>query len=211
MKARNNRSEMVIATKFTAPWKDQQAGANICTNFTGNSTKSLRHSLDSSLEKLQTDFVDLLYVHMFDYTTSIPEMMHSLHREVQRGRVDYLGVSDTPAWFVSAANEYANAHSLTPFAVYQGKWSAADRDFERDILPMCQHYGMALAPWGALGQGRFRTPEQVAQREKESGMSLRGGGQSEKEKKISMALDSVAQKVKRSIAQVALAYVMSKR
>lgn len=211
MESRQNRSEIVLATKFTARWRDQRDGAKIMTNFTGNSTTSLRHSLDQSLKNLKTDYVDLLYIHFFDHSTSVAELMHALHREVSRGRVDYLGASDCPAWFVAACNEYANARNLTPFVVYQGKWNALERDFEREILPMCRTYGMALAPWGALGQGRFRTPEQLEQRAKEFGKPTRGGGvQSDREKSISLTLDGVAKETGTSIAQVALAYVMSK-
>jgi aryl-alcohol dehydrogenase-like predicted oxidoreductase len=86
--------------------------------------------------------------------------MQSLNRMITAGKVIYLGISDTPAWIVSKANEYARAHGLTQFSVYQGKWNAATRDFERDILPMCEAEGMALAPWGALGSGKFKTKEQ---------------------------------------------------
>lgn len=67
----------------------------------------------------------------WDYTTSIPELMHSLDTMVKQGKVLYLGISDTPAWIVSKANEYARNHGLRPFSVYQGQWSAARRDFER--------------------------------------------------------------------------------
>lgn len=77
---------------------------------------------------------------------SIEEVMDSLHFLVQSGKVLYLGISDSPAWIVSAANTYAKAHGKTPFAVYQGKWSILERDFERDIIPMARQFGMALAP-----------------------------------------------------------------
>ncbi|PWN25420.1 putative AAD14-putative aryl-alcohol reductase [Jaminaea rosea] len=212
MTSRKNREEIVLATKFTARWRDQRDGARIMSNFTGNSTKSLRHSLDASLRNLQTNYVDVLYVHLWDWSTSIPELMQALHREVTARRVDYLGVSDTPAWVVAAANEYANANALTPFVVYQGKWNALDRDLERDILPMCRHYGMAIAPWAALGQGRFRTPEQLAQREKEFGKPVRGGGQSDEEARIARTLDEVAKEVGQgaTITQIALAYCFAK-
>src|SRR5690606_15062060 len=76
------------------------------------------------------------------------------------GKVLYLGISDTPAWIVAKANQYARDHGLTPFSVYQGLWNAATRDFEREIIPMCEAEGMALCPWGPLGQGRFKTEEQ---------------------------------------------------
>lgn len=79
--------------------------------------------------------------------------MDSLDAVVKSGKVLYLGVSDTPAWIVSAANEYAKSHSKTQFSVYQGRWNIMLRDFERDILPMARHYGMALAPWDAIGGG----------------------------------------------------------
>jgi aryl-alcohol dehydrogenase-like predicted oxidoreductase len=77
----------------------------MAANYAGNSTKSLRVSLEASLKKLQTDYVDVLYVHWWDFTTSVPELMQSLNALVASGKVLYLGVSDTPAWVVSKANE----------------------------------------------------------------------------------------------------------
>ena len=79
--------------------------------------------------------------------------MQSLNNLVLSGKVLYLGVSDTPAWVVSKANEYARNHGLRQFSVYQGNWSAADRDVEREILPMVRAEGMAMAPFGSLGGG----------------------------------------------------------
>lgn len=87
----------------------------------------------------------------------IPEVMHALNDMVQQGKVLYLGVSDTPAWIVAKANEYARGHNLRPFVLYQGKWNVAYRDMEREILPMCRAEGMGIAPWGALGAGHFKT------------------------------------------------------
>ena len=85
--------------------------------------------------------------------------MQSLNQLVLAGKVLYLGVSDTPAWVVSKANEYARNHGLRQFSVYQGLWSAAERDVEREILPMVKAEGMAMAPWGSLGGGKFKTAE----------------------------------------------------
>ncbi len=67
---------------------------------------------------------------------SIPELMHSLNNMITAGKVLYIGASDTPAWIVAKANQYARDHGLQQFSVYQGQWSAATRDFERDIIPM---------------------------------------------------------------------------
>jgi aryl-alcohol dehydrogenase-like predicted oxidoreductase len=155
MKKNNNRDEMVLATKFTTGYRTTGATEKIKSNFQGTHSKSLRLSLNASLKKLQTDYVDLLYVHWWDYTTSIPELMNSLHALVAAGKVLYLGISDTPAWIVVKCNDYARFHGLTQFSVYQGHWSAAFRDFERDILPMVESEGMGIAPWGALGRGMF--------------------------------------------------------
>ena len=153
MATRENRDQMVIATKFTSTYP---AGpVDIKSNHQGNHSKSLRVSLEASLKKLQTSYIDLLYIHWWDFTTSIPELMQSLHHMVASGKVLYLGISDTPAWIVSKANEYARQQGLTQFSVYQGWWSAAVRDFERDILPMCESEGMALCPWGSVGRGRL--------------------------------------------------------
>lgn len=78
--------------------------------------------------------------------------MKSLNTLADRGKILYLGVSDTPAWIVSKANQYARDHGLRQFVVYQGKWSAAERDFERDIILMAEAEGMGLAPWGEKSQ-----------------------------------------------------------
>ncbi|KAG8628143.1 hypothetical protein KVT40_004016 [Elsinoe batatas] len=206
MEQRGNRSEMVIATKFTTGFRGANASKEkIQSNFQGNSTKSLHVSLNASLKKLKTDYIDLLYLHWWDFSTSIEEIMQSLNTMVQQGKVLYLGVSDTPAWIVSKANQYARDHGLRPFSVYQGRWNAADRDFERDILPMCEAEGMGLAPWSALGGGKFKTEEQrVAQEGRKMGEA------SEKELAIIKKLEEIAKKKGTIITSVALAYVMHK-
>ena len=204
MHSRQNRDQIVLATKFTSPCTYEPV--NIKSNFVGNHSKSLRVSLDASLKKLQTDYIDLLYIHWWDFTTSIPELMQSLHRTVLSGKVLYLGISDTPAWIVSKANEYARQQGLTQFSVYQGHWSAAVRDFERDIIPMCESEGMALAPWGALGRGRFMSAEDFAH--KTDGRKM--GGQTEHVLRVSAALEKVAKAKGTLITSIALAYVRYK-
>lgn len=112
-------------------------------------------SVAASLKKLQTDYIDLLYVHWWDFSASIPELMQSLNHLVVQGKVLYLGVSDTPAWVVSKANQYARDHGLRQFCVYQGRWSAASRDFEREIIPMCRDEGVSVCLF-LLSLGRSR-------------------------------------------------------
>ncbi|KKY31960.1 putative norsolorinic acid reductase [Diaporthe ampelina] len=205
MKKRGNRDEMVIATKYTTNFMAGPPGeGRIMANFTGNGTKSLHTSLKASLKKLDTDYIDLLYVHWWDFSVSIPELMQSLNNLVIQGKVLYLGVSDTPAWVVSKANQYARDHGLRQFCVYQGRWNAESRDFEREIIPMCREEGMGLAPWGALGGGSFKTEEQ---RKSQEGRKVQV---TEQQIKISGVLEQIANRKNTAITSVALAYVMHK-
>lgn len=139
--------------------------------------------------------------------------MDSLHILVEQGKVLYLGISNTPAWIVSAANTYAKDHHKTPFSVYQGRWNVMIRDFERDIIPMARHFGMALAPWDVLGGGKFQSLKQIKERENqgESLRSLFQSGQSPLEAKISAALEKVAREHGiDNLVTIALAYVIQK-
>ena len=135
--------------------------------------------------------------------------MHSLNDLVVAGKVFYLGISDTPAWVVSMANEYARNNGLRPFSVYQGMWNAGMRDFERDIIPMCHQQGMALCPYGVLGQGRFQTEQGYKEKEKNNeGRNFIP--LSDHDKKISGILEEVAKSKGCELLQVALAYVQQK-
>lgn len=213
MAKHENRDLMFIATKFTINYRAWDLGAGRTVNYSGNHRKSLHISVQESLHKLQTSYIDLLYVHLWDWTTSIEELMDSLHILVEKGQVLYLGISDTPAWVVSAANTYARAHGKTPFSVYQGKWNVMMRDFERDIIPMARHFGMALCPFGTLAAGKLQTKKQVEAR-KMAGDTLRPmytAEQTELEQKASEALEKVAAEHGiESIQQIAIAYVMRK-
>ncbi|KAI4094498.1 MAG: hypothetical protein L6R37_007241 [Teloschistes peruensis] len=204
MAERGNRDEMVIATKYTTGFQFEK---NIKSNYQGNHSKSLRVSVETSLKNLQTAYIDVLYIHWWDFTTSVPELMQSLHHLVAAGKILYLGVSDTPAWVVSKANQYARDHALTQFSVYQGKWSAASRDFERDIIPMCEDEGMAMAPWGALGSGFFKTDEEI---EKTKDEGRKRGGPTDQSRAVSKVLNKLAHAKGSGITGIALRYVMHK-
>ncbi|KAI0160093.1 putative aldo/keto reductase [Hypoxylon sp. FL1284] len=213
MKERGNREEIVLATKYTSAWQLANQKVKIQSNFGGNNKKSMRAAIEASLERLQTTYVDLFYVHTWDFTTSIPELMHALHGLVTSGRVLYLGISNTPAWIVSLANEYARQKGLTAFSVYQGGWSAAERDAEREILPMCNHQGMAFIPYGVLGSGSFRTSAQRSA-EQQAGVQREGRNVAftDKPQKAIMAdtLEKVAITKGSSITSVALAWARTK-
>lgn len=96
---------MVIATKYSAGYRAyNRENEPIQTNFTGNSAKSMHVSVRNSLKKLRTDYIDILYVHWWDYATPVEEVMRALHTHVMAREVLYLGISNTPAWIVTKAN-----------------------------------------------------------------------------------------------------------
>lgn len=183
-------------------------------NYTGNNAKSLKVSVDASLRKLRTDYIDIFYVHWWDWNTSIKEVMDNLHNLVAAGKVLYLGASDMPAWVVAYANQYAEAQGKTPFVIYQGAWNVMERSFEREIIPMARTLGLALAPWNVLAAGKLRTDAEEQRRIEsgEKGRMLSGDWlRNENEKKMSAALEKVAKEVgTEHITAVAIAYVMQK-
>lgn len=138
--------------------------------------------------------------------TSIPEVMQSLNHLVSSRKVLYLGVSDTPAWVVAKCNAYARQYGLRQFSVYQGKWSAAERDFEREIIPMCMDEGMSLAPWGALGGGYFKPKEQHG---KDGGRNVHVT-KAKNSEQVYEVLEEIAKRKDTLVTSVALAYVMHK-
>lgn len=202
---RGVRDEMVVATKFSSAYKAGSARSKIQSNFGGNGTKSLHLSVNASLEKLQTSYIDVLYVHFWDMATSAEELMQSLNVLVQDRKVLYLGISDAPAWWVVKCNSYAKSHGLRPFSVYQGRWSAAVRDMEREIIPMCRDQKMGIAPWGVLGGGYLKPK---TKREEQGGrtMDVRTG----REDVVADAIEGIAERLKVPLTSIALAWVLHK-
>ncbi|KAH9980672.1 NADP-dependent oxidoreductase domain-containing protein [Russula compacta] len=211
---RGIRDQLVIATKYSTNYKRGQDQITHKVNYSGNHTKSLYISVEASLKKLRTSYIDILYVHWWDWTTSVEEVVNSLHHLVAQGKVLYLGISDTPAWIVSKANQYAKDHGKTPFSIYHGKWSVLDRSFERDIIPMARAEGLALAPWDVLGGGKIRSDAEEARRRENGEKSrtiLNPGGERKEERKACLILEQVAKEVGvESVTAVAIAYLLHK-
>ncbi|CCM03835.1 uncharacterized protein FIBRA_05984 [Fibroporia radiculosa] len=211
---RDIRDQLVICTKYTNNFRRGDPTLKQAATHMGNNVKSMRISVDASLRKLRTTYIDVLYVHYWDLHTSMEEIMDGLHNLVVAGKVLYLGVSDTPAWLVTKANEYAKAHGKTPFVVYQAPYSVLQRDIERDVLPMCHHEGMALTLWNVLAGGHIRSDEDEERRRAtgEGGRTYVGDWQrTPNEKKVCDALAVVAQRVgAQHITAVAIAYTMHK-
>ena len=143
----SDRDRWVIATKYTLSVDPQDPNAG------GNHRKSLVRSLEQSLRRLRTDHVDLLWLHMHDATTPIEEAVRALDDQVRLGKVLYVGISDSPGWVAARANTLAELRGWSPFVALQVPYSVADRQAERELLPMAASLGLTLVPWGVLGHG----------------------------------------------------------
>jgi len=124
-------------------------------NSAGNNRKNLRHRMDAILDRLGTDYVDVLYIHRWDDQTPTRELMKTLNRFVEEGKVHYLGASTLRpnAWKIAKANEIANREGWEPFTVLQPRYNLVDREIEGDYLEMSRNYDLAVCPWSPLGQG----------------------------------------------------------
>lgn len=144
---KSDRHHFVLATKYTL--RDQSGDLN----FAGSHRKNMMRSVEESLRRLDTDFIDLFWVHAWDAFTPVEEVMRGLDDLVRAGKVLHIGVSDTPAWVISQSNTLADLRGWTPFAGIQIEYSLLQRPAERELLPMAKALGLAITPWGAIGGG----------------------------------------------------------
>jgi aryl-alcohol dehydrogenase-like predicted oxidoreductase len=194
------RDRFVLATKYTVS-RDRDD-----PNAAGNHRKNLRLSLDTSLRRLRTDYLDIYWVHMWDRHTPMEETMRALDDEVRAGRILYIGISDTPAWVVSQANTLAGFRGLTAFAGLQVPYNLLQRDIERELLPMAGTFGMSVAAWsplaGGILSGKFTRPGGP-----EPGTRVDPASLTERQRRIATEVQSVADELGATPSQVALAWV----
>ena len=143
----SDRDRFVIATKYTS---NTRAGD---PNAGGNHRKNMVQSLEASLKRLNTDYIDLYWVHAWDHTTPIEEMMRALDDMVKSGKILYIGISDAPAWVISQANTIANLKGWTEFTSIQIEYSLIERTPERELLPMANALDIGITAWSPLGSG----------------------------------------------------------
>lgn len=152
------RERLVLATKFTMSTEPGNPNAS------GNGRKNLISSLDTSLRRLRTDYVDLYWMHRWDQLTPVEEVMSTFDALVRSGKVRAIGLSNVPAWYVAKAQLTARANGWEPVAALQLEYSLVAREVEREHVPAALDFGMAIVPWGPLSSGFLagkyeRTPE----------------------------------------------------
>lgn len=137
-----NRDDMVIATKYT----NIEATSRVPNNR-GNQKKSMVQSVDASLKRLNTNYIDLLYVHFYDFTTDMKDLMRALDEIVRSGKVLHVAISDAPAFETAIGNTIADFYGWNPFCAYQGRYSLDNREAENELLPMCKKLDVGFIPW----------------------------------------------------------------
>ncbi|MEK6254277.1 MAG: aldo/keto reductase, partial [Gemmatimonadales bacterium] len=189
-----------VATKYTL-WMRRDD-----PNFSGNHRKNMVQALDASLKRLGTDYIDVYWVHAWDFTTPTSEVMRALDDMVRAGKILHVGVSDTPAWIVSRANTLAELRGWSPFVALQLRYSLIDRTAERDLIPMARAMDMAVTPWSILGAGtltgkysRGATPAE--------GRAKEGAATDERNLSIADTVVGIAGEIGCTPSQVAVSWV----
>ncbi len=143
----SEREKIVLATKYTLYTNHGDP------NSAGNHRKNMVQAVENSLKRLNTDYIDLYWLHAWDFLTPVDEVMRAFDDLVRSGKVLYIGISDTPAWVVSRANMMAELRGWTQFVGLQIEYSLLERTVERELLPMARELNLAVTPWGAIGGG----------------------------------------------------------
>lgn len=198
-----DRERAVIATKYTL------SVAPGDPNGWGNHRKNLRRSLEGSLRRLRTDYVDLYQVHMWDHTTPVHEVMSALDDLVRAGKVLHVAVSDAPAWVVAQANTWAAAHAKSAFASLQIEWNLLERSVEHELVPMAASFGLPILAWSPLAfgvlTGKFHDGSQGSKRGDWAARYLGDAAD-----RVVPTVLAIAREIGVSAAQVALAWVKSR-
>jgi aryl-alcohol dehydrogenase-like predicted oxidoreductase len=196
----SHREEIVLATKYTLFERRNDV------NGSGNSRKNMMQTVEHSLKRLKTEYLDLLYVHAWDFTTPEEEVMRALDDLVRQGKVMYLGISDTPAWIVSRSNTIAELRGWTQFVAYQLEYSLIQRTPERDMIPLANHMDLGVAVWAPLAggalTGKYLNENPDAKRLKEGSPRL-----NERSQSIAREVVAVAREIGCTPAQVAMNWV----
>lgn len=142
-----DRDHFVVATKYT-----NHDDPNDIAKM-GNNRKNMMRQVEQSLKRIGTDYIDVLYLHAWDYTTPIEEVMRGFNDLVSSGKVHYIGVSDTPAWVIAKANAIADFHGWSRFIVNTIEYSLIERSSEHELIPMSKDDEIGITAWSPLAQG----------------------------------------------------------
>ncbi|MCY4123792.1 MAG: aldo/keto reductase [Pseudomonas sp.] len=211
LKEFTRRDETVIATKVFYPANMWQGASR--PNEQGLSRKAIMTSIDASLSRLGTDYVDLYQIHRWDYTTPIEETMEALNDVVRAGKARYIGASSMYAWQFAKAQQVAASNGWSRFVSMQNFLNLLYREEEREMIPLCLDQGVGLMPWSPMARGRLTRPNgQQTERTRTdlSGQSFFENSE-EQDGRVIDVVEQIAQGRGVPMAQVALAWVLGKQ
>jgi aryl-alcohol dehydrogenase-like predicted oxidoreductase len=201
------RERWVLSTKYTLSMRPNDP------NGGGAHRKSLVQSLEGSLRRLGTDYLDLYWVHIWDAFTPVEEVVRALDDAVRAGKVLYVGISDTPAWIVAQAVTLADLRGWTRFVGLQVPYSLIERSVERELLPMAQALELTVTAWSPLGGGLL-TGRYGSDRQRPGDTRVAALGQSsltDRNLAIADVVNAVAAERGASSAQVAIAWLRAQQ
>lgn len=202
---KGDREKWVIATKYSLNTRPRDV--NAC----GNHRKNLFQAVEASLKRLGTDYIDLLWLHIWDSLTPMEEVMRAFDDLVRMGKVLYIGISDSPAWIVSQANTLATLRGWTPFIGLQIEYSLKERTPERELLPMAKALNIGVTAWSPLGggvlTGKYNQPNPVDGR---LSMTDQPFQILDRDLKIAETVLEIAREIGKSPAQVALNWLRNR-
>ncbi len=205
----SDRDGLVLATKYTNGLGDGNP------NSGGNQRKNMMQSVEGSLKRLNTDYIDVLWLHIWDFLTPVGEVMRGLDDLVRAGKVLYIGISDTPAWIVAQCNTLAELRGWTQFIGLQIEYNLIQRTPEREFLPMAQTLDIGVTAWSPLASGWLtgkysKEKSNSEQRRLDNEMMEGFLDKSERNLAIAEEVDKVAEQIGKSPSQVALSWLLSK-
>ena len=201
------RDQLVLATKYSLSTSAADPNAG------GSHRKNLVHSLEASLRRLKTDCIDLYWVHGWDGSTDMAEVMRALDDQVRAGKIMHVGISNAPAWVIAEANTIATERGWTPFTAMQLHYNLIERSIERDHFALARAHNMAILPWSPLASGLLTGKYDRGADDDGAAARLRDtprGGPILKERNLEVAeaVSKLAKKVGCTTAQLALAWTM---
>jgi aryl-alcohol dehydrogenase-like predicted oxidoreductase len=220
IKSYGRRDNIVLATKYTLSTNPDDPNAG------GNHRKNLVQSVNASLDRLQLDYIDILWVHIWDPMTPVEEMMRALDDLIQSGKILYAGISDAPAWIVSQANTIAELKGWSPFVGLQIPYSLIERSAERELLPMARTMDIGVTAWSPLAggvlTGKYSQDAQKIKKSRNKTSKMTGNGElrryspdnpmseiflSERNISIANEVTKISKELERTASQVALNWV----
>jgi aryl-alcohol dehydrogenase-like predicted oxidoreductase len=206
----SEREKFVLATKYTLTTNPDDPNAS------GNHRKNLIQSVDASLKRLNTNYIDLLWVHIWDPMTPVEEVMRALDDMVRSGKILYIGISDAPAWVVSYADAIAKLRSWTPFVGIQIMYNLIERSAERELLPMARALDIGVTAWSPLAggvlSGKYNTQKNADdQKRYNANNPMSASFVNERNISIATEVQVIAKEINRTPSQIALNWIRQRQ